>query len=119
MNFFVISIIAFFSGILASLGLGGGMILIVYLTIFTQTNQLNAQGINLVFFIPIAILALIIHTKHKLVEWKKIVPSIICGTISVILGSFLASWLGSDVLKKLFAVFILLIGLQQLFSKPN
>ena len=69
---------AFLTGILASMGLGGGMILILYMTLIAGMEQLTAQGVNLLFFIPIAAAALIIHTKNKLVKWKKIVPAIIC-----------------------------------------
>ena len=49
-------IAAFLTGILAAMGVGGGMILIVYLTFFVGVPQLSAQGINLIYFIPIAIL---------------------------------------------------------------
>jgi len=101
------------------MGLGGGMVLIIYLTIFTAADQLSAQGINLIFFIPIAALALIIHTKSRLVEWKKIVPSIIVGAVSVFGGSLLADKIGSDKLRKLYAVFIILIGIKELFSKKT
>jgi len=119
MSLILINIVAFLAGILASMGLGGGMILIVYLTIFTGSNQLTAQGINLVFFIPIAILSLIIHTKNKLVAWKKIAPAIICGTISVIFGSLLATRLGSENLTKLFAIFLLIVGIREIFAKSD
>ena len=70
---------AFLTGIFASMGLGGGMVLIVYLTVFAGFSQLAAQGINLVFFIPIAIISLVLHTKNKLVEWKKAVPAVLWG----------------------------------------
>ena len=40
------------SGILGSLGLGVGSVLILYLTIFLHMEQAQAQGINLVFFVP-------------------------------------------------------------------
>lgn len=75
---------AFLTGIFASMGLGGGMVLIVYLTVFAGFSQLVAQGINLVFFIPIAIISLVLHTKNKLVEWKKAVPAVLWGTAAVI-----------------------------------
>lgn len=117
MNFMVVSIVSFLTGIFASMGLGGGMVLIIYLTAFTQTSQLSAQGINLIFFIPIAVVALIMHTKNKLVEWKKIVPAIFSGTISVIIGSLLATWLGSEILTKLFSAFILIVGIRETFSR--
>lgn len=112
-------IAAFFTGIFASLGVGGGMILIIYLTIFLNIPQLEAQGINLIFFIPIAILSVIIHTKNKLIEWKKVIPSIIAGLIFAIAGVFLADYIGSPILRKIFAAFILLVGIKELFYKPK
>ncbi len=112
-------IAAFFTGILASLGVGGGMILIIYLTIFAGYPQLEAQGINLIFFIPIAILSIIIHTKNKLIEWKPIIISIIGGILFAVMGTFIASYLGSDVLQKIFAGFILLVGIKELFYKEK
>lgn len=117
MSFVIIAIVSFLTGIFASMGLGGGMVLIIYLTIFASTPQLAAQGINLVFFIPIAIISLIIHTKNKLIEWKKIAPSIICGTIGVFIGSMLATKLGSEKMSKLFAVFLIVIGIREITKK--
>lgn len=110
---------AFFTGIFASLGLGGGMILILYMTIFAGFSQLDAQGINLIFFIPIAALSLIIHTKNKLVKWKKIFPAIICGTVTAIAGCMLAKHFGNEYLTKIFAVFVLLTGIKELFAKTE
>lgn len=112
-------IAGFLTGIAASMGLGGGMILIVYLTAFASVSQLEAQGINLIFFIPIAILSLIIHTKNKLVEWKTIIPTLIIGIAGAVLGSYLADILGSHILSKIFSIFITLIGIRELFTKPQ
>lgn len=119
MNFIYILIVSFLTGIFASMGLGGGMVLIIHLTIFANVGQLAAQGINLVFFIPIAILSLIIHTKNKLIEWKKIVPTIICGTIGVFIGSMLATSINSDILSKCFACFLIVIGVKEFFAKTD
>ncbi len=110
---------AFFTGIFASLGVGGGMILIIYLTVFAGYDQLAAQGINLVYFIPIAILSVIIHTKNKLIEWKKILPAVITGSIFAVLGAFAAKYIGSQGLRKIFAVFILIIGFKELFFRAS
>lgn len=110
---------ALLTGIFASLGVGGGMILIIYLTVFAGFDQLAAQGINLVYFIPIAALSVILHSRNHLIEWKKIIPAIVTGIIFAALGTFAAKYIGSDGLKKIFAVFILLIGIKELFSKPD
>ena len=39
------------SAIIASMGLGGGGVYIMYLTLVKNTPQINAQGLNLLFFI--------------------------------------------------------------------
>ena len=110
---------AFFTGIFASLGVGGGMILIIYLTVFAGFDQLSAQGINLIYFIPIAALSVIIHTKNKLIEWKKIIPAVITGIVFAALGTFAAKYIGSEGLRKIFAVFIFVIGFKELFFKAS
>lgn len=112
-------IAAFFTGIFASLGVGGGMILIIYLTVFAGFDQLAAQGINLIYFIPIAALSVIIHTKNRLIEWKKIIPSILLGVVFAALGTYAAERIGSPALKKIFGIFILLIGVKELLYKPD
>lgn len=101
------------------MGLGGGMVLILYLVFFTSVNQLQAQGINLIFFIPIAILSLIIHTKNKLVDWKSIIPSIIVGIVFSVLFSFIALKIHSDILGKIFGGFVLIIGIKSFFTKDK
>lgn len=110
---------AFLTGVLASLGVGGGMLLIIYLTVFGGFDQLSAQGINLIYFLPIALLSVIIHSRSGLVEWKKIVPSLIAGVISAPLGAWLAKSIGSPALRKIFAVFILLIGIIELLCSSD
>jgi hypothetical protein len=111
--------VAFLTGIFASMGLGGGMVLIVYLTVFAGFSQLVAQGINLVFFIPIAIISLVLHTKNKLVEWKKAVPAVLWGTAAVIISAWLANRIEQSLLSKAFGIFLILMGLKELFFKSE
>ena len=119
MSIFVIAVVSFLTGFVASLGLGGGMVLIIYLTIFSGMAQLEAQGINLIFFIPIALISIILHTKSKLIIWKKILPSIITGAILALLFSIIASMLGSEILSKIFSIFIIIIGIKELIKKSD
>lgn len=108
---------AFISAILASMGVGGGMILIIWLTAFAGYSQLEAQGINLLCFIPTAILAVIIHAKNGLIEFRRLLPAILTGALFAVLGSMAAKWIGSDILGKMFGGFILAAGLKELFTK--
>lgn len=107
---------AFLTGIFAAMGIGGGMILIIYLTIFANMPQLSAQGVNLLYFIPIALFSVILHTKNKLIEWKKIAPSLILGTTSAVIGAYSAEYIGSEHLRKLFGAFIVIVGIKEIFG---
>ncbi|MBQ8781714.1 MAG: sulfite exporter TauE/SafE family protein [Oscillospiraceae bacterium] len=109
-------IAAFLTGVLASMGVGGGMILIIYLTVFMGRDQLSAQGINLIFFIPIAALAVFLHTRNKLIKWKKLFPAIITGVVFAAAGAFAAELIGSDILRKIYGFFILAVGVRELFT---
>lgn len=109
-------IAAFVTGLLASLGVGGGMVLIVWLTAVIGMSQLEAQGINLLFFLPIALFSVIIHRKNGLIRLKELVPSFLTGVAGAAAGSFAAKLIGSELLGKIFAAFILAIGIKELLS---
>ena len=119
MNLIIIGAVSFAAGIMASMGLGGGMVLILYLAFFTSSSQLEAQGINLIFFIPVSVVALILHAKRKLVSKKHILLPIISGSVSVTLSSYLANKFNSVYLQKAFAVFIIISALFQMFKKQE
>ena len=108
-------IAGFLSGIIGAMGLGGGAVLIIYLSIFTSTEQLTAQGINLLFFIPIGTLAVIIYSIRKQINWKTIMPLAFGGIIGSVSGIFIAKILGGNMTAKLLGAFLILLGLKELF----
>ena len=118
MNWFAAAIAGTLSAIIGSMGLGGGGILIIYFNLFTQIPQNLAQGINLIFFIPSAIVAIIIYAKKKLINFKLATTLALFGLIGAILGSYLACFVNSKVLSKLFALLLLVMGFLQ-FKKKN
>lgn len=109
-------IVGFFTGVLASMGLGGGFILVVWLTLFMDVEQKAAQGINLLFFLPIAVISLIIHLKNGLVNKELVKRYALWGVLGAALGTFAAQHLGNDFLRILFALFLLGFGLREMFS---
>ena len=112
MNIFV----GLITGGAAAIGLGWCFVLLVYLSSFTNTPQDLAQGINLLFFLPIALLSLIIHIKNKLSDLKLVGKYLILGLPCAAVGSFVAGIIDVEILRKLFAAFLLYIGISQLFS---
>ncbi len=108
------------SGILGAMGFGGGGILILYLTLYKGLPQAASQGINLLFFIPSAVLAIIFHIKNKLIDKKAALTYIGYGLIGVALGFHLLNRLEDKTLRIIFAVILIAVGAKDLlFSLKN
>lgn len=105
------------AGALGGMGMGGGTILIPVLTIFFGAEQKQAQAINLVAFIPMAIASLIVHVKNKRVETKGILWIIIPATVLSLAGSLVAQAINGEILKRIFGGFLLLLSVAQFFSE--
>jgi uncharacterized membrane protein YfcA len=107
------------SGLTASMGLGGGFILIIYLTVFAGMGQTQAAGVNLLFFLPVALISVILHLKNNLVD-KTVLPRFcLFGVIGAVLGVVLAVFAPEDLLRNLFACLILLVGIREVFHKST
>lgn len=117
MNWLIISLIALLSGLLGSLGMGAGAVLLLYLRIWGGYDQYAAQGINLVFFLPIAALSIALHAKNRLIRWKEAGICILCGLPAVFLGVWAGNLAGTGLLSKCFAMLLLIIGVRELFQK--
>lgn len=108
--------IGFLSGIISGMGIGGGAILIPALTIFQGVSQRVAQGINLAYFIPTAVIAVIVHIKNKRIDFKRVAVLAVCGVPGAILGSMYAGSVGDGVLRRMFGGFLLLVGIYEIYK---
>lgn len=108
-----------FSGIIGAMGMGGGAVLIIYLSLFTKTPQLKAQGINLLFFLPIGLIAVIIYAFKKQIKWKTVLPLAAWGIIGAFLGIMSTDILGNKYTAKAFGLLLVLMGLKEIFSKTG
>ena len=107
------------SGIMSGLGIGGGAILIPSLVILTKTSQQIAQSVNLISFIPSSIVALIVHLKNNNIEKSMIKKLILPGIIATCIGALLAIKINSDILRKIFSLFLFIMGLYEFISIRN
>ena len=105
------TIIGFFAGIIGGMGMGGGTILIPALILFAHIDPKIAQSVNLLSSIPMTIFALIIHIRNKNVVFSLVFPIALFGVLGAICGSFVATYISSKVLKKVFGVFLLIVGI--------
>ena len=104
-------------GVLSGFGIGGGTLLMVWMTALMSMEQKIAQGVNLLFFLPTAAAALILHAKNRVLVWRAIVPAAIAGCATAVLGALLAAHVDTELLRKLFGGFLVLVGLSEIFWK--
>ena len=104
------------SGIVTGLGMGGGTVLILLLSLFMGLEQHIAKATNLVFFIPTSIAAILTNLKQKNVDLKLAINISSFGIIGAIIGSIISNSISSENLKKYFAIFILIIALHEIYE---
>ena len=116
MTYFILSLVGLLAGITASLGIGGGFVLLLYLTVLEDMPQKEAQLLNLIFFLPIATLSIIMHIRNKLILKEVVIKAVIGGVLGVFVGVWLATIVPNELISKAFAVFVLFVGLRELKS---
>lgn len=109
-------IIGIAGGLIGGMGMGGGTLLIPLLTLFTATDQHLAQAVNLIAFIPMSAVALIIHIKNKLVEFRFVLITALPAVTASVLASLLSKRVEGDALGMYFGIFLMCLGVYQLVS---
>lgn len=115
--FFIALLVGTLTGVLSGFGVGGGSLLLIYLTAFAGLAQHEAQGINLIYFLPAALAALPSHVKNGFVEKTVAWPAIAGGLVCSAGAALLSNQLEVGLLRPLFGVFLLLVGLWELFRR--
>lgn len=119
MEWLISAIAGILSGIIGSMGMGGGGVLIIYLKLFTDIPQSTAQGINLLFFLPTAVLAVLYYTKKKLIVWRIAIPFSLMGIVGTLAGCYFCGKFDNSVLTKLFGILLLVMGTTGIIKKEK
>ena len=104
-------------GIFSGLGIGGGSLLMVWLTGIASVKQITAQGINLLYFFPTVLGAFVFHKREQTIVWHAVIPAAVAGCLTAALAAFIASGMDVELLRKLFGAFLIFVGLTELFRK--
>ena len=116
-DWFIAALAGAATGVLSGFGVGGGSLLLIYMTSFAGVPQTLAQGVNLLYFLPTAATALPAHLKNGYVEKGALLPASAAGLVCSALTAWAATALDVEVLRKCFGGFLILIGLRELFRK--
>lgn len=112
-------IASFFIALLSGMGVGGGGLFVVFLNIFTDTPQLTAQGINLLFFLFSSGSAICIHLTKRIIYTSTVITMIIFGLLGAISGSILSSLVPQTLLRKIFGAMLVSSGILSLQQKSS
>lgn len=105
------------TGILSGFGVGGGTLLLIYMTAFAGMDQHLAQGINLLYFLPTAATALPSHVKNGYIDKKAAKPAILAGLAGTSVAAWVATGLDVSLLRRFFGGYLIYIGTKELFRK--
>ncbi len=104
-------------GVLSGMGIGGGTLLMLWMTAVQSVEQVAAQSINLLYFLPTGLCALILHIKNGLVRAKIVLPAIAAGCPAAIAAAYFATNLDASLLRKLFGGLLVIVGIYELFGR--
>jgi len=105
------------AGILSGLvGVGGGIIIVPGLVFILAFSQKMAQGTSLgILLLPIGILGVIQYYKQGYIDLKVVALISIGFLLGSYFGSKLALSLSQESLKKIFAIFLIMMAIKMLF----
>jgi len=112
-------LIATVLGFLAGMGVGGGSLLMLWLTQVVTLEQTQARIINLLFFLPAAIISTLFRRKQQQIAMKPTIIAVICGCCAALLFSMVSQVLDVSVLRKLLGGLLILTGIREIFYRPR
>lgn len=112
------TIVGLVLGFLAGLGIGGGSLLMLWLTLIVGMDPARARCINLMFFIPCAICSSLFRLKQGVLPLKKIWLPIVLGCVLAAATSLLRPQLDTTLLKKLFGALLIFTGIKEVLYRP-
>ena len=104
-------------GFLSGLGTGGGSLLLLWLTMVVGMPQQDARMVNLLFYLPAALITLLLRKKQGLLPVKPLLPGMAAGCAAAFLFSRLENILDAVLMKKAFGVLLLFLGIRELFYR--
>lgn len=106
-------------GYLSGLGVGGGSLLILWLTLVLDMDAGTARAVNLMFFLTAAGSVCLFRLRKGTLHLKTLIPAILCGCCTAAVLSFASCWINRELAKRLFGILFLVTGLRELLYRPR
>lgn len=106
-------------GTLAGMGVGGGSLLILWLTLVLGMEHSAARTVNLLFFLPSAVISSLFRWKQGTLQYRKVIQAVLTGVVAAALFSLLGQRIDVSRIRKLFGLLLLITGVRELFYRPR
>ena len=107
------------AAVISAWGVGGGTLLLLVMTLFLGVDQRTAQGINLLFFLPTALSALLRHRKNGCLDTPTLRAAVPIAVPAALLGAWIATAVDVEILRRPFGVYLLLSGISLLLPQKS
>ena len=107
------------AGVLGGMfGIGGGILIVPALTYLLAFSQKKAQGTSLVALLaPVGILGVMNYAKAGNIDWRAGITIALGFIGGAFFGSKVSLSMDENLLRKVFAGFLILVGIQLFFKK--
>lgn len=112
-------VIGILLGFLAGMGVGGGSLLLLWLTQVAQLEQAQARMINLLFFLPAALISTLFRRKQQQIAVKPAISAVTAGCAAAVLFTMISRNIDVTLLKKLLGGLLILTGIREVFYRPR
>ena len=109
-------IVCFLISTLMGMGVGGGGLFVIYLTLCLNYPQILSQGTNLVFFIISVLASFIIHFKRRRIIVRQVLTIILFGSFGSLLFSRIANFVNPSIPRMMLGILLIISGLSTIYS---
>lgn len=107
------------ASILSAWGVGGGTLLLLVMTLFLDVDQRTAQGINLLFFLPTAVSALVCHAKGGYLDKPTLKAAVPAAVAAALIGAWISTAVDVEILRRPFGVYLLASGVSLIWPQKK
>ncbi len=102
---------------LCGMGVGGGGLLVIWLTLVRHYEQHMSQSLNLLFFIAAAAASMVVHLRNRSLDWRVTLKLALPAMLGTAVGSMIAMELSSALLRRSFGGLLVLSGIKTLLGR--
>ena len=106
-------------GFLSGLGIGGGSLLILWLTLIAGIPAETARAVNLMFFLAAAGCVTLFRIKSGSLDKGAIIPTVISGCLAAGIGAYFGKLTDPTLLRTGFGILLIVTGLREFLYRPR